>query len=55
MAPLGAIFPAEKGVLGLFGKIVGGGGIEYGYLVADESGGLRWVDKDEALALKDAD
>lgn len=52
-APIGAISPAEKGVLGLYGKVVGDGGIEYGYLIADEEGCLRWVSRDDALALKE--
>lgn len=50
-APTGAIFPAEKGVLGLLGKILPGGDIEYGYLIHNSNGGLRWVSQQNAATL----
>jgi hypothetical protein len=52
MAPVGAIFPAEKGVLGLLGKILPGGDIEYGYLIENRNGGFTWVNQQDAATIK---
>lgn len=51
-APVGALFPAEKGVLALLGKILPGGGIEYGYLLHNSNGGLTWVNQQDAATIK---
>lgn len=47
-APVGAVFPAESSVFGLYGRILEDGEVEYGYLVFDEDGDLRWVNQTDA-------
>lgn len=46
----GYIFPAEAGVLGLFGRITEGGGVEHGFLQVQEDGSVRWVPSPDAYS-----
>lgn len=44
----GYIFPAENGVLGLFGRVVGDGNVEHGFLQVQDDGTVKWVPQAEA-------
>lgn len=47
---IGFVFPAEAGVLGLFGRVVEDGNVEHGFLQVQEDGSVKWVPQDEAYA-----